>query len=158
MNQQDSFVPQDSPNSLHLFVFMSCVFPSILNQGWPIWTVEYCRSDSVWLPRLGHNRHLPLPPWCPGLLFLGEAICHVIRAQAALWRGPCKEEVTPTTSGQFQCTVMWLSSLGNRSASSNQPSGDCHSSQHLNEQINPKSRLPSEAASEFLTLRNQVIR
>ena len=74
----------------------------------------------MWLSRLGYNRHLQLPPWSSGLLFLGEAIHHIVRAQAAQWRVLCEEEVKPPTNSQYQSTILWLSHLGNKSSSPSQ--------------------------------------
>ena len=89
-------------------------------QGWLCWPKENDRSDSMWLPRLGHKRYCS---FCLGVFLRslsgdGQLPCYE-ETQAALWRGPRdKELMSPANSqqGTEAWRVVWVNHLGIRSS------------------------------------------
>lgn len=76
---------QASCHSWHDLVW----YPPTINEGWPVWPIEYGWSANVWLIKLGHKRH-----WS---FYLGVSDCLIWwKPFARVWRHWSSPVVRPT--------------------------------------------------------------
>lgn len=90
---QDPPLRSSASYYLHL-----CVFPSHIESSSSLWPREDYQNDQVWFPRISPKRHCN---FCFGLL-THSLSHHARRTHAALWRGPCGEELKHPSNSQHQ--------------------------------------------------------